>query len=105
MNGKQTVPAPLKLKLLRQICNLVPEFLVAMIARETKVDEKAPTSSPWSRGVALVCAQLTNSFGLNDVCYALRLYSVSVSQSPGGDKPGDIDGPGIDRGCCMDGSP
>ena len=54
MNKKPTVPAPSKLNLLRQICNFIPEFLVAKIARETKVDEKARTFSPWSHVVALV---------------------------------------------------
>ena len=80
MNGKQTVPAPLKLNLLRQICDLIPEFLVAKIARETKVDEKARTSglgvmsSAWS-------TQLTHSIGFNDVYAALCLYSRSLAFS------------------------
>jgi hypothetical protein len=42
LNEKPTVPAPSKLNLLRQICNFIPEFLVAKIARETKVDQSAP---------------------------------------------------------------
>ena len=75
MNKKPTVPAPSKLNLLRQICNFIPEFLVAKIARETKADEKARTFSPWSHVGALVYAQLTHSIGLNDVCDALRLQS------------------------------
>jgi len=49
---KQIVPALQKLNLLRQICNFIPEFLVAKIARETKVDERARTFSPWSHVVA-----------------------------------------------------
>jgi hypothetical protein len=61
MNKKPTVPAPSKLNLLRQICNFIPEFLVAKIARETKVDERARTFSPWSHVVALVYAQLTHT--------------------------------------------
>jgi hypothetical protein len=79
MNKKPTVPAPSKLNLLRQICNFIPEFLVAKIAHETKVDEKARTFSPWSHVVALVYAQLTHSIGLNDVCDALRLQSGPLS--------------------------
>jgi hypothetical protein len=43
LNEKPTVPAPSKLNLLRQNCNFIPEFLVAKIARETKVDQSAPS--------------------------------------------------------------
>jgi hypothetical protein len=70
MNNNQNVPAPSKLNLLRQICNFIPEFLVAKMARETGADEKARTFSPWSHVVALLYVQLTHSIGLNDVCDA-----------------------------------
>ena len=87
MNKKPTVPAPSKLNLLRQICNFIPEFLVAKIARETKVDERARTFSPWSHVVALIYAQLTHSIGLNDVCDALRLQSGPLSSIRGAIPP------------------
>ena len=87
MNKKTTVPAPSKLNLLRPICNFIPEFLVAKIARETKVDERARTFSPWSHVVALVYAQLTHSIGLNDVCDALRLQSGPLSSIRGATPP------------------
>ena len=87
MNKKPTVPAPSKLNLLRQICNFIPEFLVAKLARETKVAEKARTFSPWSHVVALVYAQLTHSIGLNDVCDALRLHSGPLSSVRGATPP------------------
>src|SRR5271157_566578 len=87
MNKKPTVPAPSKLNLLRQICNFIPEFLVAKLARETKVAEKARTFSPWSHVVALVYAQLTHSIGLNDVCDALRLQSGPLSSLRGATPP------------------
>ena len=87
MNKKPTVPAPSKLNLLRQICNFIPEFLVAKIARETKAAEKARTFSPWSHVVALVYAQLTHSIGLNDVCDALRLQAGSLASIRGATPP------------------
>src|ERR1039457_4117071 len=87
MNKKPTVPAPSKLNLLRQICNFIPEFLVAKLALETKVAEKARTFSPWSHVVALVYAQLTHSIGLNDVCDALRLHSGPLSSLRGATPP------------------
>jgi hypothetical protein len=41
MKNNKNVPAPLKLNLLRQIDNFIPEFLVSKIARETGAEEKA----------------------------------------------------------------
>ena len=87
MKNKQPVPAPSKLNLLRQICNFIPEFLVAKIARDTKVTEKARTFSPWSHTVALLYAQLIHSIGLNDVCDALGLHSGPLSSIRGATPP------------------
>src|SRR5580704_1026385 len=79
MKNNNHVPAVSKLNLLRQICNFIPVFLVARLARETKVDKKARTFTPWSHVVSLLYAQLTHSIGLNDVCDALRLHSGPLS--------------------------
>jgi hypothetical protein len=87
MKNSQTVPAPSKLNLLRQICNFIPEFLVPQIARETQVDEKARSFRPWSHAVSLLYAQLTHSIGLNDVCDALRLHSGPLSSLRGATPP------------------
>jgi hypothetical protein len=59
---------------LRQLCNLIPPHLVPKLARETGVDKKARTFTPWSHLVSLLYAQLTHAIGLNDVCDALRLH-------------------------------
>ena len=75
----KSVPAASKLNLLRQICNLIPDFLVAKIARQTGVQEKSRTFTPWSHVVSLLYAQLTHSIGLNDVCDALRLHAGPLS--------------------------
>ncbi len=45
------------------------------LARETGVDKKARTFSPWSHLLSLLYAQLTHAIGLNDVCDGLRLHS------------------------------
>ena len=87
MKNNKTVPAPSKLNLLRQICNFIPEFLVAKIARETKADEKARTFSPWSHVISLLYAQLTHSIGLNDVCDSLRLHSGPLASLRGATPP------------------
>jgi hypothetical protein len=87
MINNKSIPAGSKLNLLRQICNLIPEFLVSKIARTTKVTEKARTFTPWSHVVALLFAQLTHSIGLNDVCDALRLHSGPLCSLRGAKPP------------------
>ena len=74
-NKNTTIPATSKLNLLRQIGNFIPDFLVPRLARETGVQDKTRTFSPWSHLLALMSAQLTHSIGLNDVCDALALHS------------------------------
>src|SRR6266536_937865 len=81
------VPAPSKLNLLRQICNFIPDFLVPKLARQTGVDKKARSFSPWSHLVSLLYAQLTHSIGLNDVCDALNLHSGPLSSLRGATAP------------------
>jgi len=82
-----TVPAPSKLNLLRQICNFIPQFLVPKLSRETGVEEKVRTFSAWSHVVCLLYAQLTHSIGLNDVCDALSLHSGPLSSLRGATPP------------------
>lgn len=81
------VPAPSKLNLLRQICNLIPSFLVPKLASETGVDKKVRTFSAWSHVVSLLFAQLSHSIGLNDVCDALGLNSGPLSSLRGATPP------------------
>ena len=73
--NKSTAPSRSQFAVLRQLCNLIPPHLVPKLARETGVDKKARTFSPWSHLISLVYAQLTHAIGLNDVCDALRLHS------------------------------
>ena len=85
--NNKTVPAPSKLNLLRQICNFIPDFLLPKLARETGVDKKVRSFSPWSHLVSLLYAQLTHSIGLNDVCDALSLHSGPLSSLRGATPP------------------
>lgn len=75
MKNTTTSPSRSQFAVLRQICNLIPTHLVPKLARETGVDKKARTFSPWSHLVSLIYAQLTHAIGLNDVCDALGLHS------------------------------
>lgn len=70
-----TNPSRSQFAVLRQICNLIPSHLVPKLARESGVDKKARTFSPWSHLISLIYAQLTHAIGLNDVCDGLRMHS------------------------------
>ena len=65
--GMKTTPKPSRSQfaVLRQIGNLIPSHLVPKLARETGVDKKARTFSPWSHLRSLLHAQLTHAIGLN----------------------------------------
>jgi len=72
---KINIPSRSQFPVLRQICNLIPGHLVPRLARETGVDKKARTFSPWSHLVSLIYAQLTHAIGLNDICDGLQLHN------------------------------
>jgi hypothetical protein len=75
MKTKPIKPTPSKFNILRQVCNYIPQFIVAKIARATGAEDKSRTFNPWSHVVSQVFAQLTHSLGLNAVCDALQLHS------------------------------
>jgi hypothetical protein len=77
--NKRHQPTSSRLTILNELCNLIPPHLVPKLARETAVEQKARTFTPWSHVVALLYAQLTHSLGLNDVCDALQLHSGPLS--------------------------
>src|SRR5213595_3752130 len=72
---KSSKPIRSKLKLLRQICNFIPQHTVSQIARTTGAEDKSRTFAPWSHVVSQCYAQLTHSISLNDVCDSLQLHS------------------------------
>lgn len=78
---KQTKPLQRshKFEVLRQICNLIPPFLVSKVAKQHGIDKKARRFTPWSHVVSMLYAQLTHAIGLNDVCDALKLFSGPLS--------------------------
>ena len=63
---------------LRQLCELIPTHLVAKLARETGVVLKERTFSSWSHVVAMLYAQLSHAWSLNDVCDGLRLHVTAL---------------------------
>jgi hypothetical protein len=89
MSRKTSTRKPMRtnLSVLAQLCNLIPGFLVAKIARRCGVDKKARTFSPWSHLVALLYAQFTHALSLNDVCDALRQHAPKLSRIRGATPP------------------
>ena len=71
-------PTRIKFSALAQICEWIPPFLVAKLARKHGVDAKARAFSPWSHVVALLYAQLVHAISLNDICDGLRLHAAKL---------------------------
>lgn len=80
-------PTRSKLSVFRQLCNLIPTHLVAQLARETGVEKKSRSFTPWSHVVSLLFAQFTHAVGLNDVSDSLRLHSGPLSAIRGATPP------------------
>ena len=84
---KNSQPSRSKFCILRQLCNWIPPHLVPQLARQTGVEERARTFSPWSHVVAMLYAQLSHAIGLNDVCDALGLHSGPLAAVRGATPP------------------
>lgn len=78
---------PHRFDVLRQVCNLIPTFLVSRIAKETGVDKKARTFTCWSHVVVMLYAQLTHVISLNDLCDGLKIFSGPLSAIRGAVAP------------------
>lgn len=80
-------PSRRETEVLRQICELIPGYLVAKLARQHGVDGQARTFSAWSHVVALLYAQLSRALSLNDVCDGLRLWCTPLAAIRGATPP------------------
>jgi hypothetical protein len=80
-------PTRSRFTLLRQLCNLIPNYLVPGLARQYDAEAKSRTFKPWSHVVSLIYAQLTHALGLNDVCDALHLNTGPLSAIRGATAP------------------
>jgi hypothetical protein len=87
MNQLKISPARSKLSICHQVCNLIPRRIVSRIARDTGVEEKSRTFTPWSHVVSLGFAQLSHSIGLNDLCDSLQLHSGPLAAIGGATAP------------------
>ncbi|HVI70740.1 MAG TPA: IS4 family transposase [Pyrinomonadaceae bacterium] len=87
MKKQPIKPTRSQFNILRQICNLIPPHLVPRLARETGVEDKSRTFTPWSHVISFVYAQLAHSIGLNDLCDSLQLHSGLLASVRGATPP------------------
>ncbi len=87
MKNKSIHPTRSKLSILHQVCNLIPGYMVATLARATGAEDKSRTYSPWSHVTGLCYGQLTHCIGLNDLCDSLQLHSGHLSAIRGATPP------------------
>ena len=66
-NAMSHKPTRGKYAILKQLCELIPPYLVPKLAREHGAAKQARTFSPWSHVIALLYAQLAHALSLNDV--------------------------------------
>jgi hypothetical protein len=86
-NRRTKQPSRPHATVLSQLLQLIPGYLVPKLARETGVDDKARTFSPWSHVVTLLYAQLSHALSLNDVCDALRMWCTPLRALRGATPP------------------
>jgi len=87
VKNKKPNQRPHQFSVFRQLCNLIPPFLVPKLARETGVEKQWRKLTPWSHVVAMLYAQMTHSIGLNDLCDSLNLNSGPLSALRGATAP------------------
>ncbi len=87
MQKHKTQPKRSHLTILNHLCNMIPPHLVPKLARETGVEKRWRSFSPWSHVVAMLYGQVAHSAGLNDVCDALHLQRGSLSVIRGATPP------------------
>jgi hypothetical protein len=80
-------PTRTQFSVLAQLCEWIPPYLVARLARKHGADAKARAFSPWSHVVALLYAQLVHAISLNDVCDGLRLHAGKLWRLRGATPP------------------
>jgi len=78
-------PAKRQSAIFRQVCELIPAYLVPKLARKHEVKSRA--IKPWHHVVAMLYAQFSHAMGLNDVCDALRANRSMLGSIRGAEPP------------------
>jgi len=80
-------PAKHQFSVLKQICDLIPSYLVKKLANKHGVSQRCRSYSPWSHVVSLIYAQLSHALSLNDICDSQRNHSGALSSIRGATAP------------------
>jgi len=80
-------PAKHKFTILKQVMDHIPAYLVPKVARDSCVEKKCRTFSPWSHVVSMVFAQISHALSLNDICDTLRNQASSLATIRGAQPP------------------
>ena len=87
MKKRNQSSKPRVFSILGEICKFIPTHLVSRLAKDTGVQGKARTFSPWSHVVSLFYSQLSHALSLNDVCDALSLRKAQMQAIRGATAP------------------
>jgi hypothetical protein len=63
------LPTRSSFTLLRQLCNLIPAYLVPQLARDTGVAEKSRSFTPWNHVVMALSRKVGYQFATDDFSY------------------------------------
>jgi len=74
-----------KRAIFRQVCELIPTYLVPKLAHKYGIRSRDIT--PWSHVVSMLYAQFTHAIGLNDVSDALRANRAAMAAIRGAEPP------------------
>jgi len=69
----------------RQLCEVIPPYLVPQLARKHRIHSRK--ISPWNHVTSLIYAQFTHALGLNDVCDALAAHRSAYYEIRGAKPP------------------
>lgn len=86
MKTKNT-PAKSQFSIFRQICQLIPGYLVGQLARTTGIEKQCRTFTPWSHVCTMIYGQVAHSQSLNDLCDALKLEAPALHAIRGAEAP------------------
>jgi hypothetical protein len=78
-------PAKSKVTILRQICQHIPGYLTAQLARQHGIASRSFT--PWSHVVAMLYGHLAGATSLNDICDGLAVNQAALQEIRGASVP------------------
>jgi hypothetical protein len=87
MQNTKPKPAKSNFTIFRQVCQVIPGYLVPEIARSVGIESQCRTFNPWSHTCSMMFAQLAHTQSLNDLCDSLELESSALATIRGATPP------------------